>query len=38
MRPSVALEIESDRVVVRLPDDSSTVRITAVAAYLGRLS
>ena len=31
------VEIEADGVVVRLPADSSAIRIVAVAAYLGRL-
>ena len=30
--------IEADGVVVRLPADSSAIRIVAVAAYLGRLA
>ena len=30
--------IEADGVVVRLPVDSSAMRIVAVAAYLGRLA
>ena len=33
-----ALEIEADGVIVRMPADSSAIRIVAVAAYLGRLA
>ena len=32
-----AVEIEADGVIVRMPADSSAIRIVAVAAYLGRL-
>ena len=32
-----AVEIEADRVIVRLPADTSPIRMVAVAAYLGRL-
>ena len=32
------VEIEADGVVVRLPADSSAMRVVAVAAYLGRLA
>ena len=35
--PAEAVEVEAAGVVVRLPADSSIVRIAAVAAYLGRL-
>ena len=33
-----AVEIEADGVIVRLPADTSAIRIVAVAAYLGRLA
>ena len=32
------VEIEADGVIVRLPANSSAIRIVAVAAYLGRLA